>query len=1434
MPCTRRALARIGLFAILVAAVACAGEDGGTGTDIPGSSLTVHITPRADSLGVGQSRQFAARVVDQAGASHSATVAWMSLNNAIATVSAGGDVTALAPGLVGIVATIGASADTASLYVRAGELVVEPNAVVTAVGEQIRLSVTTSSGASASGAAVQWRSSDTTVARIAGDGTVTAVGAGDATLMASAGSQQGSAVMSVRQKDIAALRLTPATSAVYPGGTERLEVTAYDDAGRTMTLAGGTTKWSSSSASVLVVDDDGNVTGNQKGSAVVTARVGSKSATATVNVLAEPVATVAVSLETATLEVGQSTQATATLKDASGSTLAGRTVAWQSSNPAIAAVNASGVVTAVARGSATVSAIADGKTGGAALTVAAKAVAAVVITPNPVSATVGQSAQLAAVAKDAAGGALTGRTITWTSTNPAIATVSGAGLVNAIAAGTTTISATADGVVGQATFTATAVTAATVAVSPSAPHVQVGQDVQLSATAYDAGGATLASRVPSWASSNATIATVSNTGRVTGVSKGSATITASVDGKASSVVVGVDDAPPAPVASVTVTPNSSSLTVGQSTQTSVVLRDAAGNALGGRAVSWSSAAPSLATVSSSGLVSAIAAGSATIVATSEGVTGSATIVISTGTPQPVATVALSAISTSMFVGQSQALTVTLRDAQGNALTGRTIAWSSSNLGAITVSPSGQVQAVGAGSATVTATSEGKSGTIALTVTTAPVTPVAAVSVTGSSSSLTVGQSTQLSATPHDAIGHTLTGRAVVWSSSSPGTASVSSTGTVTAIAAGTVVINATVDGIVGSMALTINPAAGTLASVKVTLASPAISIGQSTQASAIAADAAGNTLSAGTASWTSSNTAVATVSASGLVSAVGAGETTISAVISGKTGGAALSVSSVTTSGVQATPPEAPRSVPGTTVPNASRVIRVAAGSDLQSALNAAQPGDELRLASGATWTGNYTIPSRPCSSVSSWITVRTDVDDSQLPAAGTRITPSYASRLAKIVTNNNEAALRTTGPVCGWRLLGIEIVGTTPVTMLNYGILKLGDGGWAAGGDVQTSLDKVPQDFIIDRAYLHGLSTTNTVRCLALNSGRTAVVSSWISDCHAKGFDSQAIEGWNGPGPYLIENNFISGAGENVMFGGGDPGIANLSPSDITIRRNHVWKDPAWKGVWMVKNLFELKNARRVLLEGNIFENNWADGQSGMAIVIKSSQDACGTCVWEGTTDVTLRYNIVRNSPRGFNVQAYDNAGQAITDVHVQRVRAENNLFENIGSFNGTESGWLNLVTHDVTDLAIVHNTMVHNTGYGLSLVMDYGNGQARRLQVDDNVFTAPSGYAVFYSGGAIGDAALTQEAGSTWSFARNVVGGVEGQFASKHPAASWYPSTISGIGFANAGGGDYRLSTSSAYKGKGSSGTDPGADFDELSRKTAGVKMSAPIVSVASRMHR
>jgi uncharacterized protein YjdB len=165
------------------------------------------------------------------------------------------------------------------------------------------------------------------------------------------------------------------------------------------------------------------------------------------------------------------------------------------------------------------------------------------------------------------------------------------------------------------------------------------------------------------------------------------------------------------VASVSVSPSSATVQVGKTQQLTATLKDASGNPLTGRTITWSSSNMAVATVSSSGLVTGVKAGAATITATSEGKSGTASITV----PAPVASVSVSPSSATVQVGKTQQLTATLKDASGNTLTGRTITWSSSNTAVATVSSSGLVTGVKAGTATITATSEGKSGTASATV-----------------------------------------------------------------------------------------------------------------------------------------------------------------------------------------------------------------------------------------------------------------------------------------------------------------------------------------------------------------------------------------------------------------------------------------------------------------------------------------------------------------------------------------------------------------------------------------------------------------------------------------------------------------------------------------------------------------------------------------------
>jgi len=184
---------------------------------------------------------------------------------------------------------------------------------------------------------------------------------------------------------------------------------------------------------------------------------------------------------------------------------------------------------------------------------------------------------------------------------------------------------------------------------------------------------------------------------------------------------------PEPVDAVQVSPPTASVEVGQTAQFTATVRDKNGNTLTDRAVTWASSSNSVATVSSSGLATGVAEGTATITATSEGKVGSATVTV---TPQPVASVEVSPTTLDLTVGQTGQLTATPKNASGEALTGRTVSWDSSDDGVATVDSNGLVTAVAAGSATVTATSEGQTGSADITVSLAVFNPQESVSLSG--------------------------------------------------------------------------------------------------------------------------------------------------------------------------------------------------------------------------------------------------------------------------------------------------------------------------------------------------------------------------------------------------------------------------------------------------------------------------------------------------------------------------------------------------------------------------------------------------------------------------------------------------------------------------------------------------------------------------------
>jgi uncharacterized protein YjdB len=240
-----------------------------------------------------------------------------------------------------------------------------------------------------------------------------------------------------------------------------------------------------------------------------------------------------------TLIDGQTATLTPTVKDANGATVTDRIVTWSSSNTLVATVSSGGVVTAVSAGTATITATSETKSGSTTLTVTLVPVSSVSVLPTTATRASGQTVQLTATVRDANGTVVTGRTVSWTSSDDQIATVSVSGLVSALATGTAMITASSETKRGAAIITVIPGAAGTVTVTPAAITITGNKSVQLTASATDARGNPITGRAFSWQTSDNRIATVTTSGLVRGNRGGSATISATLDSRSDSATVTV-------------------------------------------------------------------------------------------------------------------------------------------------------------------------------------------------------------------------------------------------------------------------------------------------------------------------------------------------------------------------------------------------------------------------------------------------------------------------------------------------------------------------------------------------------------------------------------------------------------------------------------------------------------------------------------------------------------------------------------------------------------------------------------------------------------------------------------------------------------------------------------------------------------------------------
>lgn len=729
---------------------------------------------------------------------------------------------------------------------------------------------------------------------------------------------------------------------------------------------------------------------------------------------------------------------------------------------------------------------------------------------------------------------------------------------------------------------------------------------------------------------------------------------------------------------------------------------------------------------------------------------------------------LSPSGLTLKIGETATILPTLTTSKGKAVNPRALKWESDVAAVAEVDRDGVVTGVGGGEALVIATSGNLADTTRVRVL-SEAAPRIGMAITPDTVVFTwLDATASMTAAVYDASGTPVAAPGLTWKSLNPGIAQVNSMGVVTAKGLGVAAIVA--------VAACCDQADTAYARVQqvvdsVSMDEDTVSLkkGATQEMTATAWDRGGTIIDDAKFTWTTGNQSVATVSSDGVVTAVASGSTTVRAA-----SGSASATSVVTVDAVTAPPPpppppsgglaELPRAWVNTDwVEPTGKVISVPAGGNLQAAIDGAQRGDVIELQAGATYTGNFTLPAK---SGTGWIVIRSS---GKLPPPGTRVTPAQKGSLARLVSDRSDRRpLTVSSSASHYRIVGLEVTYASGVTSANS-IISIPNGS---------------RHIILDRSYVHGHSSLNLQRCVILHAEHGAVIDSWLSECHYKGADSQAIIVWNTNGPIKIVNNHLEGAGENVMIGGATPS-ENTLPADIEIRRNHFYKPQSWRlpdgtSRWTVKNLFEVKFGVRMLLEDNIFDGNWKDGQDGHAFNIKLSSRGSG----DRAGDITIRNNIVRNSLSGFKFGS-----------SLPRIVIENNVIYNI------ESRLFTLLSS--RDMRILNNTALHGSSIIISDGAKHSGFVAR-----GNIWGSEGGYGV-KGGGSEGTSTLNADF-SGWVYDNN---GHIGRREERYPDGNRFVSNVDAARFTSASTGDVRLRTDSPFAGLG-------ANVAQVLAATNGVK--------------
>jgi PGF-pre-PGF domain-containing protein len=826
------------------------------------------------------------------------------------------------------------------------------------VGETKEFTATTldQDGNEISDVKISWSSSNMTVGTIGeSSGIFTAHAAGTTTITAASGEINGTTTVTVNapapvKRVLTSIAIDPTEATVAVDETRAFEATALDQFDEEMT--GITITWTSSNTTVGDIDKTSHktslFTAHAAGTTTITAASGEINGTATVTVSAEnPVLDrITIKLTPTTLEINETETFTAIALDQFDNEMTGITFAWTSSNETVGTIDkTTGLFTAHAVGTTTITASADSKSAEALITVTAAAQVdpvpeSIVIKPTEATLAVGETKEFAATALDLDGNKISGVEIAWTSSDETIGTIGdSSGLFTALAAGTTTITATAGDRSAEATVTVTAEdpiepVIASLRLTPPRATLEVGDDQRFMVTAFDQDNNIISAGEVTWESSDDAVGTINASGIFTALAEGTVTITAETGDVSAQATITVNAPAPA-FGMIVVSPSAVTLETGDTLQFDVIAFDPFGNIVEDAEITWMCCDENVGMIDDCGVFTAVCGGTTTVTATGDGATGTATVTVTDAAPAHVRTVVTPAAITPADSGTGAITTmvniVAAEDCSGVVISPSAIIldpedkwqfsatvyglqdnaanskpkWSCS---AGTITQEGLFTAEREGTATIIASVEGVNETGIAEVTVRSASPSQArIVVSPSDFTIAAGQSLKLTATAFDQNGDPMPDVEVTWESSDPCIGTIDQeTGLFTALADGEVRLTASAGEANGSACVTVEPSIAVPTCIEVEPSPATIEVGNAREFVATVFDQCDNEMDWVRVAWSCSDPDVGTLDRAGLFAAFAEGSADVTAWAGGKEGTAAVTV----TTGFTIDPTPTPTPIP--------------------------------------------------------------------------------------------------------------------------------------------------------------------------------------------------------------------------------------------------------------------------------------------------------------------------------------------------------------------------------------------------------------------------------------------------------------------------------------------------------------------------------------------